>query len=339
MKTNRMIFITLMIAFCLECNRHNSDSSRLAMSAKTINLSHSQQAHLSNEFHLAAWIFQKHVHDHSNNLTVKIFADNSLEKEHEVYKAIQSGNELTCAISRTTALTNFCNKIDVLHLPFLWKNYEHIHQALEGEVGKILEQELERSGFKVIAWMDSWGFQNFVTVKKDIDCLEELTHLKLHTNQSPKYIEAMKILGIHPTSSAFSTVYHSLQSGKLDGCEQNAFSVRVSKCYEVARSMLVTRHLFTPIVFIFCKSEWEKLSVEEQKVILHAAQLARDVECALAPYRDKEAMDFLAEKNMTFHSIDLSNSSEKIEQVQDKLAAECNASDLLQIIRSYKERN
>jgi len=336
MKIRKLVICMLGVGFCLVCNRHDPNTGKLSNQPKTIFLSHSQPADVSNEFHLAAWIFQKYIHDHSKNLTVKIFAANSLEAEHDVFKAIQRGNDLTCAISRTTALTSFCNKIDVLHLPFLWKNFEHVHQALDGEVGKILEKELARSGFKVLAWMDSWGFQNFLSVKRDIENFDKMTALKWQTSQSPKYTESMKILGIQTTSMAYSEIYPSLQSGKLDGIEQNAVSVLANKFAGAFQSMLLTRHLYIPVVFVFCQSEWEKFSEEEKSLITEAAHLASELECALAPWRDQAAQNFLIEQNITLHPIDVSGISKAITAVQDKQASESNALDLLQIIRSYK---
>jgi len=337
MKTNRMLYLTLTIATCLVCNRHDSETVNLAIEPKTIILSHSQQANLANEFHLAAWIFQKYVHDHSSNLSVKIFAANSLEKEYEVIKDIQSGNELTCAICKTTALSGVCRKIDVLHFPFLWKSYEHVHQMLDGEVGKMLETDLEKSGVKVLAWMHSWGFQNFMTVRQDIDCFDELSSLKFHTNQSPKYIEGMKRLGIQTSAQAYSEIFALLQTKQLDGLEQSAVAFVASKFYESIRSILITRHLYIPTVFIFSQAELERFTEEEKAIIQQAAHLARDVERALAPCREKEALDFLASKNLSLHSIDWSHLAEQIEKVQNDMGQESNVQDLLQLIRTYNK--
>ncbi len=136
---------------------------------KTIKLSHSHQADVqSSEIHFAAETFKKYVEENSKTLEVKIYAANALGEERAVYEGMQLGGGATAVISGTAILNNFNQKIGVLDLPFLWKDYSHVHKVLDGEVGNMLAKELESAGFKVLAWMDSWGYRNVVTAKKEV---------------------------------------------------------------------------------------------------------------------------------------------------------------------------
>lgn len=301
---------------------------------KEIKLSHSHQADFASEIHTAAWIFQKWVHDNSDTLEVKIYAANALGEEREVYEGMQLGSGATCVISGTAILNNFTEKIGVLDLPFLWKGYDHVHAVLDGEAGDMLAAELDEAGFKVLAWMDSWGYRNVVTSEVEVTKPEDLKGLKIRTIQTPIYVAALNAMGANATPMAFGEVYTAMQTGVLDGFEHGAAVVKAQKLYEVSKYIALTRHLFGPLVFAYSMPEWEKLTDEEKQVVMDAAIMARDVQRGLAPIREAEAFDFLRDKGMVINDIDTSTFRENAVEIQNEIAAERDATDLLEIIRS-----
>jgi TRAP-type C4-dicarboxylate transport system substrate-binding protein len=133
---------------------------------------------------------------------------------------------------------------------------------------------------------------------------------------------------------AFGEVYTALQTGVLDGFEHGAAVVKAQKMYEVTKYIALTRHLFGPLVFAYSKPEWEKLSDTEKDIILEAARMARDVQRGLAPIREAEAFEFLKGKGMVINEIDTSTFRENAVAIQDEIAKERGASDLLELIRS-----
>ncbi len=301
---------------------------------KVIKLSHSHQADFASEIHTAAWIFQKWVHDNSDTLEVKIYAANALGEEREVYEGIQLGSGATCVISGTAILNNFNQKVGVLDLPFLWKGYDHVHRVLDGKAGEILAKELEAAGFKVVAWMDSWGYRNVVTSRKEVKAPEALKGLKIRTIQTPIYVAALNAMGANATPMAFGEVYTSMQTGVLDGFEHGAAVVKAQKFYEVSKYIALTRHLFGPLVFAYSEKEWGKLTDKEKQVVLEAAKMARDVQRGLAPIREAEAFEFLKGKGMVINDIDTSTFGKNAVGIQDKIAKERGATELLGVIRA-----
>jgi len=304
-----------------------------AAEKKDIKISHTHQADFASEIHTAAWIFKNYVNEHSDTLNVKIYAANALGEERDVYEGIQLGAGASGIISGTAILNNFNKKIGVLDLPFLWQGYDHVHQVLDGEVGDTLAAELENAGFKVLAWMDSWGYRNVVTSKKEVTQPEDLKGLKIRTIPTPIYVEAINAMGANATPMPFGEVYTAMQTGVLDGFEHGASIVKANKFYEVAKYIALTRHLFGPLVFVFSQKEWSNLTPEEQQVIMDGAQMARDVQRGLAPIREQEALDFLKDKGMEINNIDTEPFQKKAAGIQDKIAKELGATDLLEKIR------
>jgi TRAP-type transport system periplasmic protein len=310
-----------------------STTSALA-AKKVIKLSHSHQADFASEIHTAAWIFQKWIEDNSDTLEVKIYAANALGEERAVYEGMQLGSGATAVISGTAILNNFNKKIAVLDLPFMWKSYDHAHHVLDGKVGEILATDLDQTGFQVLAWMDSWGFRNVVTSKKEVKKPEDLKGLKIRTIQTPTYVAALNAMGANATPMAFGEVYTAMQTGVLDGFEHGSAVIKAQKFYEVAKYISLTQHLFGPLVFVYSKKEWAQLTDKERAVIMDGAKMARDVQRSLGPLREEEAFEFLKSKGMVIDKIDTSGFRKNAVAIQDAFARERGATDLLQIIRS-----
>jgi len=288
---------------------------------------------------MAAWIFQKWIEDQSDTLTVKIYPSNTLGQEREVYEGMQLGGGASCTISGTAILNNFNSKVSVLDFPFLWENYQHVHDVLDGAVGDTLSNEFNQMGFHVLAWMDSWGYRSLITADKAVTTAEQVKGMKIRTIESPVFIEALNAMGANATPMAFGEVYPSLQTGVLDGFEHSPSVVKANKFYEIADHITLTRHLFGPLVFVYSKLEWEKLTESEQSVIQQAALLARDVQRSLAPIREKESLEYLKEKGMSIHEIDTTVFRENTKAIQDRMAEAAGATDVLKQIRESNPSN
>ena len=65
--------------------------------------------------------------------------------------------------------------------------------------------------------------------------------------------------------------------------------------------------------------------------------MARDIERRLASLREAESFKYLIEKGMILHEIDTTDFQKKSVQVQNKLARELGATDLLELIRAAKQ--
>lgn len=308
----------------------------VAQTKKQIKLSHSSQASPDSELHQAALVFEQEIAKTSPTLEVKIYAANALGQERDVYEAMQLGSGATCAISGTAILTNFNKRLGVLDLPFMWRDYGHAHKVLDGPVGATLATELEGNGFKVLVWMDSWGYRNVITAKKPVNKPEDIKGLKIRTIPTPVYVAALNAMGANATPMAFGEVYNAMQTGVLDGFEHSAGMTYANKFYEVAKYGALTRHLFGPLVLACSMKEWQKFTPDEQKAIQAAAIKARDNNRELAPIREKEAFDGLKAKGMTFVEIDTTGFKQAAVKVQDDLAKERGATDLLEVIRTTK---
>jgi tripartite ATP-independent transporter DctP family solute receptor len=331
------------IAMCVittGCRERTKEPLDNDLEKRVIRLSHSHPASFSSELHMTAWIFKNYIESQSESIEVRIYPGNALGQEREIYEAIQLGSGANCIISGTAILNNFIQAFSVLDLPYLWKNYDHVHQALDGQAGELLEQYAEPYGFKVLAWLDSWGYRHIV-LGKDISSIDDLTGLKIRTIQSNTYIKSINAMGMNATPMAFGEVYSAMQTGILDGFEHNATVIMANKFYEVSKQIVLSKHLFGTVVFIYSQEDWNRFTQDEQRLIQEAATMARDIQRSLAPIRESEALGFLEDHGMEIKTIDTGDLEERTFDLQNELAEKNNCLEVLELIReiSYNKNN
>jgi tripartite ATP-independent transporter DctP family solute receptor len=327
------------LAIVFLCNNCKTGNYQRDQQDKTIiRLSHSHPETFSSELHITAWLFKQFVEEFSDELEVRIYAANALGQEREIYEAMQLGSGASCCISGTAILNNFIPEMGVLDLPYLWRDYQHVHEALDGEAGRQLASISSRKGLKILAFLDSWGYRNIVTTSGGIEHADDLKGLKIRTIPSRNYIETINSMGMNATPMAFGEIYTGMQTGILDGFEHNATVIQSSKLYEVGKHLTYTRHLFGAVVFMYSMKQWEKLDEKQKDAVQRAARMAAEIERSLAPVKEQEAIDFLISKGMQIHHIDIEPFLSQSVALQDRLAEKCNGSTILNAIRRYEHQ-
>jgi TRAP-type transport system periplasmic protein len=307
--------------------------------AKDFKISYGHRADFSSEIHTAGWILKNYVNESSKTLTVTLFPNSGLGQVVPVYEAMRLGSGASCQISGTAELNGFHQRLGVFDLPFLWKSYDHVHRVFDSPIGEAMAAEVEKAiGIRIVAWMDSWGYRNVITSKADVKAAGDLKGLKIRTLQSPVYVAALQILGANATPMAYGEVYTAMKTGVLDGFEVTASMVQSQKFYEVSKHVTLTQHLFSPLVLACSAQEWNKLTPEERAVFQDGANLARDVQRALAPLREAESFRFLEKQGMVVRNVDMSKLLEDAPKIQAELAAKLGGADLLKQIQELGKK-
>jgi tripartite ATP-independent transporter DctP family solute receptor len=282
---------------------------------------------------LLAHEFANQVNAKIDTLEVKVFANSQLGQSREVIEAMRLGSGAAGTSGGPAEYASFVKRVGVLGLPFLWKSYDHATTVLKGDVGKALDQDMQKAGFKVLAWSVSWGYRNVVTARKEVTKAEDLKGLKIRTIPTKVFVSAINAMGANATPMNFGEIYTSLQSGVLDGYEHTAATTVSFKLNEVACCIAMTRHLMDPTVLVYSMSEWKKLNDKEQAVLLEAAEAAAEKVRAMAPAKEAESLDAVRKLGMKVHDLDTAPLQKAAMAAQDDLAKEFGAENLLAIIR------
>jgi tripartite ATP-independent transporter DctP family solute receptor len=277
--------------------------------------------------------FMTYVNANSSTVEVKVFPNSQLGQSREVIEAMRLGSGASGTTGGPAEYASFVKRIGVLGLPFMWKSYEHAIAVLDGPVGKELEGDMEKAGFKVLSWAVSWGYRNVVTAKKEVKTAADLKGLKIRTIPTKVFVAAVNAMGANATPMNFGEIYTSLQSGVLDGYEHTAATTVSFKLNEVACCIAMTRHLMDPTVLVFSLAEWKKFTPDEQAVMLKGAQEAARIVRQMAPEEEAKSLAAVKKLGMKVNDIDVGPLQKAALAAQDDLAKDFGAEALLAQIR------
>jgi tripartite ATP-independent transporter DctP family solute receptor len=202
-------------------------------------------------------------------MEIRIYPNQQLGTERELVELLQIGSLGMTKVSSAT-LESFAPKIQVLSMPYLFRDDEHRDKVLKGEIGKQLLLEGEKYWLRGLCYYDA-GKRSFYTKNKPVDSPEDLKGLKIRTLESNMAINMIKSFGSSPTPVSYGELYTALQQGIVDGAENNPPSLYTSRHYEVCKFYSVNEHTAVPDVVIISTKVWNTLDEQEQQWIQEAA--------------------------------------------------------------------
>ncbi|WP_114968676.1 TRAP transporter substrate-binding protein [Rhodoferax ferrireducens] len=220
--------------------------------------------------HQAALEFAKLVKERSGGkLEVQVFPGSQLGNDSTVIGAVRGGTiEMMMAGSGNFA--GLVPRLDVLDIPFLFRDQPHAYKTVDGDIGQSLMKGLETGGLKQLAFWEV-GFRSITTKNRAVRTPADVKGLKIRTTPNPTHVQAWKLLGTNPVPMPLGELYQALEAGAVDAQEHPIDITYASKFYEVQKHLTMTRHAFTAMPVVFNKQKFDALSPELQKVLLSAA--------------------------------------------------------------------
>ena len=186
------------------------------------------------------------------------FPNSALGGEREMIEAVQLGT-LDVVNTSTGPIGNFVPEVNIVDIPFLFRDYDHARKTLDGQIGQDLLAKFPPKGLIAIAWTEN-GFRHMTNSKRPINKPEDVRGLKIRTMQNKVHIQAFQSIGIQPTPMAFPELFTALQQGTVDG-EENPIPVILSaKFAQVQKHLSLTGHVYSPALIIVSPALWNKLS-------------------------------------------------------------------------------
>lgn len=168
-------------------------------------------------------------------------------------------------------LGNSVPEVNVVSLPFIFKNMDHMHRVMDGPFGDKLSNAIEKTGIIALAWYDS-GARSFYNTGHPISTPADVKGMKFRVMNNDLFVGMVEALGGNATPMAYSEVYQSLKTGVVDGAENNWPSYESSNHFEVAGYYSGTQHLILPECLCVSKLAWDRLSADDQKAVRKAAR-------------------------------------------------------------------
>ncbi len=222
---------------------------------------------------------------------IKIFHSMQLGGEKEALEQVQLGALEMTRVS-VGVVGPIVEEFNAFNLPYFFRSVDHMHKVVDGEIGTDLLNKLEAGGLIGLGYMDA-GSRSFYNNVRPIKSIDDVKGLKIRVMQNPIFIEMVNAMGGNGLPIAFNELYTAMQTGVVDGAENNPPSYESGKHYEVARYYTLTEHLMVPEIFVFSKKVWDTLPALDQQLIRKASALAVERERALWAAREQASLDKL----------------------------------------------
>jgi len=166
---------------------------------------------------------------------------------------------------------NLVEQTKVVSLPYIFRSVDHMHNVMDGPIGAEILAAFEPHDLVGLAYFDG-GSRSFYNSQKPITSMADLAGMKVRVMQSDIFVDMMGALGANATPLPYGEVYSSIQTGVIDGAENNFPSFESSGHFEVAKYYTLDEHLIVPEVLVMSKTSFEKLSAEDQAAVKLAAK-------------------------------------------------------------------
>ena len=255
--------------------------------------------------------------------------------EPDYVNFLTQGVAIDYAIIAPSNLARFAPSVPLMDMPFVFRDLDHWNAVLSSDVLSPLEDVLlEKADLRVIGYAGG-GTRNLIS-NKVISNLEELKGHKMRVMGAPIQARVFEAATAAPAAIAYSEVYNAIQTGVVDGLENEAASLAQYKFYEVAPNITLTQHSITVRPIIFSNKSFSKMPEDLQAAILKAGREAGDYGREIESREDGEKLQEMSEAgNIVVQEFaDRDKLLELVVPVHDKYAEELGAQELLEAIRS-----
>ncbi len=214
---------------------------------------------------------------------ITLYPAGQLGGENDFIQAVKLGSIEFTKVS-AGPMGQFSPSMQVISLPFIWRDLNHQHNVLNGKIGDRLLADLDKNGFKGLAFLDA-GFRN-ITAQKPIKTPADLKGLKIRVMQSKPLMDSINALGATAVPMSQNEVYVALQQKVIDGWENNEPTVLSFNMQEVCKYFSYTRHTSIPDFMVMTKKVYDSVPADIQKAIMDAAK-------EMVPYHSKLWADMI----------------------------------------------
>src|SRR5438128_8104607 len=151
-----------------------------------------------------------------------------------------------------------------------------MRKVIDGSIGSELLQKIStnpQTRLIALGWMDA-GTRN-VYSNKPVTKPADLKGMKVRMMGNPIFVETMNAMGGNGIAMGFNELYSAMQTGVVDGAENNEPTVLAQNHYQVAKVYSLTGHLIIPEIFIFSKRTWDTLTPADQTLLKKVAREAQ----------------------------------------------------------------
>ncbi len=220
-------------------------------------------------------------------------------------------------------------------LPYIFRSVDHMRTVMDGEIGQEILAAFEPHGVIGLAFYDA-GARSFYNSQKPIESIDDLKGMKFRVMQSDIFVDMVNALGANATPMPYGEVYSAIETGVIDGAENNFPSYDTAKHAEVAKNYVMDEHLIVPEVLVMAKSTWDKLSPEDQEIVRQAARESVVRQRELWDAQEQKSREVVEAGGSTITTVDKTPFIEAMKPVYEKHVTDPKLMSLVERIQAVE---
>ncbi len=224
---------------------------------------------------------------------------------------------------------------NVVSLPFIFSSIPQMYELMDGEVGDAIGEGMRARGMVPLGWYDA-GARSFYNSVRPIETPADIEGLKIRVMNNDLFVMMVEAMDGNATPMAFAEVYQSIQTGVVDGAENNPPSYESTSHFEVAKYYSLTEHLIIPECLCMSLTTFERLTPEQQEIVMEAGQTSALLQRELWQAREAASMEIVVAGGTEVNTIeDKAPFQEAMAPVYERfLADNPDLTDLVNLIRN-----
>jgi tripartite ATP-independent transporter DctP family solute receptor len=206
----------------------------------------------------------------SGRVKINVFHSAQLGQEKDTIEQTRFGvidmNRINMA-----PFNNLIASTNVPSLPFVFRSVAHMRKVMDGPIGDGILNDFAPHSLVGLAFYDS-GSRSFYNSKRPINTPADMRGMKIRVQQSDMFVALVQALGANATPMPFGEVYTSLQTGVIDGAENNWPSYESTRHFEVSKFYSLTEHSLSPEVLVMSKRSFDRLAAGDRDIVVAAAK-------------------------------------------------------------------
>jgi tripartite ATP-independent transporter DctP family solute receptor len=260
----------------------------------------------------------------NGRVSVQMFPSMQLGGEKEMIEQAQVGALQIARIS-VGPMGPLVPELNVFNLPFMFRDNAHMEKVIDGPIGDEMLKKLSdhpTAGLIGLCWMNG-GTRNVYNSKHAVKTVADLKGLKIRMMGNPVFVDTMNALGGNGVAMGFDQLVNALQTGVVDGAENNEPSYETGQHYRYAKFYSRTGHLMIPELLVFSKRTWDTLSKDDQAMIMKASKEAQQEQRKLWYDMEQKSIAKLKESGIEINEVaDKKQFQDAVKPVWDKYGAQ-----------------
>ncbi len=262
---------------------------------------------------------------------IDVYANAALCDEASSIDQVMAGT-LDFSRVNTNSMSPVVDLFGAFGMPYLFSDTESKYKALDGEAGAYAFKELENYNMVGLDFYEA-GSRNFYTTSKPITSVADLKGMKIRVQQTEVAISMVQALGAEATPMDYGEVFQGLQTGIVDGAENDFVSYYTSGHYEVAKNFTLDGHMAPPALVICSKKAWDQMSDSQKEGVMKASKEAAQWQRqAMQDYQEESRKECEA-AGCTIIDVDVKEFQEAVNSVYDEYP---QYKELVVLIRSVQ---